>query len=177
MLPSIIVETFFCCISRIICHVWLHFGRINFQKQQKQPAKYYHLIIAPLTCFHYDGFGLKETSTSQNIADVANAFDFYICSISPFSIFSSRPDKDRTGINKKKNLKKNLYGPFLWIGFNCLKATTTSRRQFTFYHSVPRNSWYSFYRPQKDERLSWPWSHPMVLNTGTPGLVIQRLNH
>ena len=45
-----------------------------------------------------------------------------------------------------------LYGPFLWMGFNCLKATATSRRQFTFYHSVPRNSWYSFYRPRKDER-------------------------
>ena len=28
------------------------------------------------------------------------------------------------------------------------------------------NSWYSFYRPRKDERLSGPWSHPVVLNTG-----------
>ena len=27
-----------------------------------------------------------------------------------------------------------LYGSFLWMGFNCLKATTTSGRQFTFYH-------------------------------------------
>ena len=36
------------------------------------------------------------------------------------------------------------------MGFNCLKATATSRRQFTFYHSVPRNSWNSFYQPQKD---------------------------
>ena len=26
--------------------------------------------------------------------------------------------------------------------------------------------WYSLYRPRKDERLSRPWSHPMVLNTG-----------
>ena len=52
------------------------------------------------------------------------------------------------------------------MGFNCLKATATLRRHFTFYHSVPRNSWYSFYRPQKDERLSQPWSHPVVLNTG-----------
>ena len=25
---------------------------------------------------------------------------------------------------------------------------------------------YSFYRPRKDERLSQPWSHPVVLNTG-----------
>ena len=30
-------------------------------------------------------------------------------------------------------LKKN-YGPFLWMGFNLLKACATSRRQFTFYH-------------------------------------------
>ena len=29
------------------------------------------------------------------------------------------------------------------MGFNCLKATATSRRQFTFYHSVLRNSWTS----------------------------------
>ena len=35
-----------------------------------------------------------------------------------------------------------------------------------FYHSVPRNSWYSFYRPRKNERLSRPWSHPLVLDTG-----------
>ena len=31
-------------------------------------------------------------------------------------------------------LKKKLYGPFLWMGFNRLKASATSRRQFTFYH-------------------------------------------
>ena len=54
---------------------------------------------------------------------------------------------------KKKKKKKKLYGPFLWIGFNCLKARSTFRRQFTFYHLVPRNSWYLFYRPRKDE--SW----------------------
>ena len=33
-----------------------------------------------------------------------------------------------------KKKKKKLYGPFLWMGFNCLKARATSRRQFTFYH-------------------------------------------
>ena len=30
---------------------------------------------------------------------------------------------------------------------------------------VPSNSWYSLCRPRKDERLSRPWSHPVVLNT------------
>ena len=29
-----------------------------------------------------------------------------------------------------------------------------------------RNSWYSYYWPQKDDRLRRSWSHPMVLNTG-----------
>ena len=41
----------------------------------------------------------------------------------------------------------------------------TTKRQFTFYDYVPRNSWYSFYQPQKDERLNRPpRSHQMVLN-------------
>ena len=42
----------------------------------------------------------------------------------------------------------------------------TTRRQFTFYHSVPRSSWYSLNQPQNDKRLSGPLSHPMVLNWG-----------
>ena len=65
------------------------------------------------------------------------------------------------------NTKKKLYGPFLWMGMNCLKARATTRRRFTFYHYVPRCFWYSFYSPQKNERLSRPWSHPVVLNTGS----------
>ena len=69
-------------------------------------------------------------------------------------------------------LEKKIYGPFLWMGFNYLKVRAPLRRQFTFYHWVPRNFWYSFDRPRKDERLSQPWSYPVVLNTGTPGLGI-----
>ena len=61
---------------------------------------------------------------------------------------------------------KNFMALFFWMGFNCLKATATSRRQFAFYHSVPTNSWYSFYRPRKNERLSQPWSYLVVLNAG-----------
>ena len=30
---------------------------------------------------------------------------------------------------QEKWLKKKLYGPFLWMGFNCLKARATPRRQ------------------------------------------------
>ena len=81
-------------------------------------------------------------------------------------MLSTRPERIEFDILKNFT-KKKLYGPFLlWMGFNCLKATATSRRQFTFYNSVPRNPWYSFYRPRKDERLSRPWSHPVVLITG-----------
>ena len=53
------------------------------------------------------------------------------------------------------------------MGFNCLKATETLQGgSLLFYHEVPRNFWYSFDRPRKDERLSRPWSHLVVLNTG-----------
>ena len=37
-------------------------------------------------------------------------------------------------------LKKKLYGPFFWMGFNCLKARATSRRQFTFTTKFPEIS-------------------------------------
>ena len=36
---------------------------------------------------------------------------------------------------------------------------------------------FQFYQPQKEERLSQPWSHPVVFECETPGLGIQRLNH
>ena len=29
---------------------------------------------------------------------------------------------------------------------------------------ITRNSWYSLNQSRKDERLRWPWSHPVVLN-------------
>ena len=34
--------------------------------------------------------------------------------------------------------KKELYDPFSWLGFNCLKKTTaTTRKHFTFNHKSP----------------------------------------
>ena len=53
----------------------------------------------------------------------------------------------------------------------------TSRRQFIFYHHVFMNSWYSFYQPQMDERLSWPRTNPVVFLLGAQRLGIQFLNH
>ena len=52
-------------------------------------------------------------------------FQFYGFEITE-NVFASQKDKSKT-------LKK-FYGPFLWMGFNCLKARATSRKQFTFYH-------------------------------------------
>ena len=42
----------------------------------------------------------------------------------------------------------------------------TTRRQFTFYHSIPRNPMYPFDQPRKDERLTRPWSYTVAFNTG-----------
>ena len=41
----------------------------------------------------------------------------------------------------------------------------TTKRQFTFYHYVPKNSWYSFDQPRKDESLE----PPIGFEQGTPG--------
>ena len=56
--------------------------------------------------------------------------------------------------------------PFYGWGSTASRLEPLRDGIFTFYHQVPRNSWYSFYRPQKDERLSRPRSHTVVLNTG-----------
>ena len=63
-------------------------------------------------------------------------------------------------------LKKTLWPLFMDGAQLSQGYRATTRRQFTFYHLVPRGSCYSFNWPQKDERLSWPWSHPLVSNTG-----------
>ena len=64
-------------------------------------------------------------------------------------------------------LKKNHYGPFSVDGVQLSQGyRATTRRQFTFYHSFPRNSWYSFDRSMKYERLSCLWSRLAVLNMG-----------
>ena len=43
----------------------------------------------------------------------------------------------------------------------------STRRQFTFYYSAPWTSRYLFNQPCMDERLSWLWIHPAVLNLGS----------
>ena len=64
-------------------------------------------------------------------------------------------------------LKKTLWSLFMNRVQLPKVYRATTRRQFTFYHSVPKNSWYPFDQPRKDERLTRPWrSHAVVFNTG-----------
>ena len=56
----------------------------------------------------------------------------------------------------KKFKKTTTLWPLFIDGVQGCRATM--RRQITFYHSVPRNTLID--PPQKDERLSWPWSQP-----------------
>ena len=65
-----------------------------------------------------------------------------------------------------KNLKNpNFMAPFYGRGSTASRLEPVRGGSLLFTTKVPRNSWYSFYRPLKDERLSRPWSHPLVLNT------------
>ena len=69
-----------------------------------------------------------------------------------------------------KNFKK-LYGPFLWMGFNCLKATAT------FYHSVPQKFLVLILSTSERWKAESTLEPPSGFEHGTPGLGIQRLNH
>ena len=61
----------------------------------------------------------------------------------------------------------NTLQPLYIDGVQWLKAMgATTRSHFTFYHQVPRRSWYSLDWSRRDERPSWPLSHPVVLSSG-----------
>ena len=64
-------------------------------------------------------------------------------------------------------LKKTLWSLFMDRVQLPKVYRATARRQFTFYHSISRNSWYLFDQPWKDEKLTQPWSHRATFNTGS----------
>ena len=80
--------------------------------------------------------------------------------------FFSKTQDNRLVVIVAKNLKK-LHGPFFMDGVKLpprLQALQGGSLLFTIqFPEIP--GIYSFYQPQKDERLSQPWSHPVVLNT------------
>ena len=49
MTLSIVAETTFGDVIRMICHIDFKFGSISFHKQRKWAGKYQHRIIVPLT--------------------------------------------------------------------------------------------------------------------------------
>ena len=74
--------------------------------------------------------------------------------------------RDQINTNRRKKKFKQIYGPILCMGFNCVKVTELYKETVYFLPLIPRNFWYSFDRPRKDEKLSWSWRHPVVLNSG-----------
>ena len=110
-----------------------------------------------IACFHLENKG--NTNTRKNRAEKLNRFP-------------KRWKDKRTAFSKNNKFtmywikKKKTLWPLFIDGVQLPQARATSRRQFTFYHKVPRNPLYSFYQPWKDEQLSQPWSHPVVLSTG-----------
>ena len=59
-------------------------------------------------------------------------------------------------------LKKTLWLLFIDRAQLPKVYRANTKRKFTFYHSVSRNSWYPFDQPQKDERLTQPWRHTVA---------------
>ena len=59
--------------------------------------------------------------------------DFMMSSHDHYTRSSKKMSLEDAIANLQSDFKK-LFGPFLWMGFNYLKARDTSRRQFTFYH-------------------------------------------
>ena len=69
--------------------------------------------------------------------------------------------KTKQNNNNNNNNNNNTLWPLFTGGVQLPRGyRAISRTQFTFYHQVPRKSWYSFDQPRKDERLSRPWSEP-----------------
>ena len=76
--------------------------------------------------------------------------------------------KKATGWKKQNEIiVKKLYDPFLRMGFNCCKATAIwggSLLCNTKFPVIPGTHF--IHRPGRDERLSRPRRHPMILNMG-----------
>ena len=76
---------------------------------------------------------LSEVKPVENI--IKNLQSFAERSLVQKEVLPSNKQPDHAyGYFNPIRVKKKLYGPILWMGFNCLKARVTSRRQFTFYH-------------------------------------------
>ena len=66
--------------------------------------------------------------------------------------------------------------PFYGWGSAASRLQSHYKEAFYFLPLSYKEFWFSFGQPRKGERLSQPWSHQLVLNTGSRGLGIQRKN-
>ena len=65
------------------------------------------------------------------------------------------------------NINAKTLRPLLIDGVHLSQSyKATMQRQFTFHYQVLRGSWYSFYQPRENGRLSRHWSRPVGLNPG-----------
>ena len=92
-----------------------------------------------------------------------NFHDWIFCYHEPFHNNRKNQRKQTIDLHFKKNFKAPFYG---W-GSIASKLEPIWGGSLLFTTKLPEiPGIYSFYQPQKDERLSQPWSHPVVLNTG-----------
>ena len=145
-----------CLILKKIYHIYLFNEFNSFSSDTNND---------PENVINSNYYDIDQLQTLKEFTDKSSVslFDWNNCSL------SKNIDNFEHLIQSTKTDSKTL--KTLWPLFIdgvqlCQGYRATSMRQFTFYHQVPRKSWYSFDRPQKDERVSRPWSHPVVLNMG-----------
>ena len=122
------------------------------------PREYYGLVTKHIKS-HHPNWCIK----------VSNTPPWLPCWCSYYFFFCNQTWQGQSVMfSLKLLLKKKTLRPLFMDGVQLSQGyTVTTRRQFAFSHWVPRASRYSFGRPQKDKRLSWPWSHATVLNLVT----------
>ena len=81
----------------------------------------------------------------------------------------------------QRNVWKKIYGPFLWMGFNCLNATETleggSLLFTTKFPESPGDPLIDFRSTSEGWKVESTLEPPSGFEYGTPGLGIQHLNH
>ena len=111
-------------------------------------AKYYNPILRCRILLHYLLYWViqeKHPETSTGICLIIMSWEHKILFVTKEESCGCREERlqnhsiyvtlirlQNANIRNKKHF--TLYGPFLWMGFNCLKTRATSRRQLTFYH-------------------------------------------
>ena len=100
-------------------------------------ALHYHPSVIGWKRFRYDAFLVWPHSRED-----LDFFFNYMNNIDntkkiQFTMEVAKDILEFLDLQLKFHKKTQLYGPFLWMGFNGLKVRATSRRQLNFYHKFP----------------------------------------